>query len=105
MNNNLGFLGGLRTVFIRKTISQKSFLLSMRKGRPIQTAPTSGQYGPRLLNLPETGTERICLRPADVYKRQVKELISLQRRCSNNLNQVAIHAHTYGCLLYTSRCV
>ena len=25
----------------------------------------------------------------------VKELISLQRRCSNNLNQVAIHAHTY----------
>ena len=47
----------------------------------------------------------------------VKELISLQRRCSNNLNQVAVHAHTYGvypeeidglkrdydCLLYTSR--
>lgn len=26
----------------------------------------------------------------------VKKLISLQRRCSNNLNQVAIHAHTYG---------
>ena len=26
----------------------------------------------------------------------VKELISLQRRCSNNLNQVAVHAHTYG---------
>ena len=25
----------------------------------------------------------------------VKELISLQRRCSNNLNQVAVHAHTY----------
>ena len=23
-------------------------------------------------------------------------MISLQRRCSNNLNQVAIHAHTYG---------
>ena len=36
----------------------------MRKGRPIPTAPTSGQYGPRLLNLPETGTKRICLRPA-----------------------------------------
>mgnify|MGYP007099520725 FL=1 len=44
--------------------SQKSSLLSIRKRRPIQTAPTSGQYGPRLLNLPETGTERICLRPA-----------------------------------------
>jgi len=26
----------------------------------------------------------------------VKELVSLQRRCSNNLNQVAIHANTYG---------
>lgn len=26
----------------------------------------------------------------------VRELVSLQRRCANNLNQVAIHAHTYG---------
>ena len=26
----------------------------------------------------------------------VKEWISLQRRCSKNLNNVAIHAHTYG---------
>mgnify|MGYP006953406119 CR=1 FL=1 len=26
----------------------------------------------------------------------VKELVSLQRRCANNLNQVAIHANTYG---------
>ena len=26
----------------------------------------------------------------------IKELISLQRRCSNNLNQIAVHAHTYG---------
>ena len=26
----------------------------------------------------------------------VRELMSLQRRCSNNLNQVAIHANTYG---------
>lgn len=25
-----------------------------------------------------------------------RELVSLQRRCSNNLNQVAIHANTYG---------
>ncbi len=25
----------------------------------------------------------------------VKKLVSLQRRCSNNLNQVAIHANTY----------
>ena len=26
----------------------------------------------------------------------VKELVSLQRRCSNNLNQVAVHANAYG---------
>ena len=26
----------------------------------------------------------------------VRELISLQRRCSNNINQIAIHANTYG---------
>lgn len=26
----------------------------------------------------------------------VKELVSLQRRCSNNLNQVVVHAQTYG---------
>lgn len=26
----------------------------------------------------------------------VREFVSLQRRCSNNLNQIAIHANTYG---------
>lgn len=26
----------------------------------------------------------------------VRELVSLQRRCAGNLNQVAIHANTYG---------
>ena len=26
----------------------------------------------------------------------VKEMVSLQRRCANNLNQVAIHANTFG---------
>jgi uncharacterized protein YukE len=26
----------------------------------------------------------------------VQELVSLQRRCSNNINQIAIHANTYG---------
>ena len=26
----------------------------------------------------------------------VRELVLLQRRCANNLNQVAIHANTYG---------
>lgn len=31
-----------------------------------------------------------------VYLEFVQELVALQRRCSNNLNQVAIHANTYG---------
>ena len=26
----------------------------------------------------------------------VRELVSLQRRCANNLNQVAVHANTFG---------
>jgi len=26
----------------------------------------------------------------------VKELVSLQRRCSNNLNQIAVSVNTYG---------
>lgn len=29
----------------------------------------------------------------------VRELVSLQRRCANNLNQVAIHANIYGVYL------
>lgn len=29
----------------------------------------------------------------------IRELVALQRRCANNLNQVAIHAHTYGVYL------
>ena len=44
------------------------------------------------------------LYPKDVFKRlypaidlsPVRELVSLQRRCAANLNQVAIHANTYG---------
>lgn len=27
---------------------------------------------------------------------EIRELVSLQRRCANNLNQVAIHVNTYG---------
>lgn len=33
----------------------------------------------------------------------VRELVSLQRRCSNNLNQVAVHANTYGIYEYEIR--
>ena len=27
---------------------------------------------------------------------EIRELVSLQRRCANNLNQVALHVNTYG---------
>ena len=33
----------------------------------------------------------------------VRELVSLQRRCADNLNQVAIHANTYG--VYSSEII
>ena len=66
---------GYRFVFARMALqqscgSQKSSLLSIRKRRPIQTAPTSGQYGPRLLNLPETDTEQTCLCPEPKVENQ-----------------------------------
>ena len=35
----------------------------------------------------ENGFEWLCA---------IRELVSLQRRCANNLNQVAIHVNTYG---------
>ena len=38
------------------------------------------------------------LNMVDVDLSPVRELVSLQRRCSNNLNQVAIQANTYGAI-------
>ena len=32
----------------------------------------------------------------------IRELVALQRRCANNLNQVAVHANTYGGVYPTS---
>ena len=49
----------------------------------------------RLVAPPVTALS-IAFGSAFVHDVNLKELISLQRRCSNNLNQVAIHAHTYG---------
>ena len=33
----------------------------------------------------------------------IRELVALQRRCANNLNQVAVHANTYGIFPRRSR--
>ena len=50
---------GNRFAFARMALqqscgSQKSSLLSIKKGRPVQTAPTSGQHGPNTRYLPKT---------------------------------------------------
>ena len=45
--------------------------------------------------------KKMCIRDRGGYVlhvdlEPVKELVSLQRRCANNLNQAAIHANSYG---------
>ena len=53
-----------------------------------------------LNNLPPSplpkGSEKKELDRAKEPPAPVKELVSLQRRCANNLNQVAVHANTFG---------
>ena len=40
----------------------------------------------------------MSMKAIPVHLSPVRELVSLQRRCSNNLNQVAIQANTYGAI-------
>ena len=62
-------------------------------------SPTSGtteqeiRNGSLLFLCPDAGRNGYILH---VDLAPIKELVSLQRRCSNNLNQVAVHANTYG---------
>ena len=42
------------------------------------------------------GVVRCVLYVLHVDLSDIRELVSLQRRCANNLNQVAIQANTYG---------
>ena len=44
----------------------------------------------------EAGGRNLGAYVRNVDLSDVRELVSLQRRCSNNLNQVAIQANTYG---------
>lgn len=53
---------------------------------PRRAFPTWGLYA-------ENGLEWLCA-PCDLL--DIRELVSLQQRCANNLNQVAIHVNTYG---------
>ena len=44
----------------------------------------------------EAGIRNMSAYMLHVDLEPVKELVSLQRRCANNLNQAAIHANSYG---------
>ena len=72
---------------------------------PIYVRVTQAEYDLIQQRMAEIGTANMC-----AYMRKmaingyilnidlspVRELVSLQRRCANNLNQIAITANTYG---------
>ena len=76
-----------------------------RRGVPLYVWVSEDEYATIRRRMEDAGTENLS-----AYVRKmalngfvlnidltpVKELVSLQRRCSNNINQVAIHANTYG---------
>ena len=76
-----------------------------RRGIPLYVWVSQDEYDTIRQRMEEAGTQNLS-----AYIRKmalngyvlhvdlspVRELVSLQRRCSNNLNQVAIHANTYG---------
>ena len=76
-----------------------------KRSIPIQTWVDEAEYEIIRQRMVEVGTDNLS---AFIRKQTlngyvlhvdlspVKELVSLQRRCSNNLNQVAITANTYG---------
>lgn len=80
-------------------------LQKRRRGIPLYVWVSQDEYDTIRRRMEEIGTENMS-----AYIRKmalngyilkvdlapVKELVSLQRRCSNNMNQIAIHANTYG---------
>ena len=76
-----------------------------KRNIPIQTWVDEAEYEIIRQRMVEIGTDNLS---AFIRKQTlngyvlhvdlspVKEIVSLQRRCSNNLNQVAITANTYG---------
>ena len=76
-----------------------------RRGVPIYVWVNQDEYDTIHRRMEEAGTQNMSayIRKMslngfvlNVDLDPVRELISLQRRCANNLNQVAIHANTYG---------
>lgn len=76
-----------------------------KRGIPLYVWVSQDEYDTIQHRMEEAGTQnlsayirKIALNGyvLNVDLAPVRELVSLQRRCSNNLNQVAIHANTYG---------
>ena len=72
---------------------------------PLYVYVSQAEYGQIQARMTEAGTtnlsafiRKIALNGyvLHVDLSPVRDLVSLQRRCSNNLNQIAIHANTYG---------
>lgn len=76
-----------------------------RRGVPLYVWVSQDEYDTIRQRMEEAGTQNLSayIRKMalngyilNVDLAPVRELVSLQRRCANNLNQVAIHANTYG---------
>lgn len=76
-----------------------------RRGVPLYVWVSEDEYDTIRQRMDEAGTQNLSayIRKMalngfmlNVDLEPVRELVSLQRRCANNLNQVAIHANTYG---------
>ena len=76
-----------------------------RRGVPLYVWVSEDEYDTIRRRMEDAGTENLSAYVRkmalngfvlNVDLAPVKELVSLQRRCSNNINQVAIHANTYG---------
>ena len=76
-----------------------------RRGVPLYVWVSQDEYETIRQRMEEAGTQNLSayIRKMalngyilNVDLAPVRELVSLQRRCANNLNQVAIHANTYG---------
>lgn len=76
-----------------------------RRGVPLYVWVNEEEYTTIQQRMEEAGTQNLSayIRKMalngyvlNVDLAPVKELVSLQRRCANNLNQIAIHANTYG---------
>lgn len=76
-----------------------------KRGVPLYVWVSEDEYATIQQRMEEAGTQNLSayIRKMalngyvlNVDLTPVKELVSLQRRCANNLNQIAIHANTYG---------